>query len=532
MSKHESYSDDGRYVSVPAARPLNRPAVPGRPWTPYPRAVAGIETCAGCSQLGTDVQPVTALSRLVSERPWWFWLAIGGGIGLVAGIAHRTGILANPGASSLSQLNQQAAAIAVQAGIPTILWGAPGIGKTSWLEALGETMDAEVFTVIGSTKDPADIGGMMTMQGELIPPIWAAKIRQRSLDGLQSVLFLDEFSSMMPIVHAAMLRVVKDKIAGDCNFDPAIDDQGNPTRYRGHAVHVVCAANPSNQGARAMDLPPPAANRMLHIDWVQPDVLTYGLGLILGWPKPKLQSLPDNWRESKEAFSAKTDIAAFVKNTGQSSLFKYPEGDTADQTGRAWPSPRSWHMATDVLGAARTCGVSEEVEEILLAGSVGTAISSLLKVFLAERNLPSPEDILNDPTSWVPEEGRTDLLWRVLGSVISAVESKPTLQRWNAAWYFMGHQIRHDDTTQHLLKPWIHELMALAKEKKDAKGKVIRPIPEGLAPPAGRNNLSPPESEFELFYPLLVDAKILDPIQVERDKMRKSRVRIATGKKP
>lgn len=532
MSKRDPYSDDGRYVSVPKTSPLDRAAVSGRPWTPHPGPVAGIETCAGCSQLGlgTAAPTAAAASQFVSERPWWFWLAIGSGIGLVAGIVHRAGILENPEAQSLSQLNQKAAAIAVQAGVPTILWGAPGVGKTSWLEALGETMDAEVFTVIGSTKDPADIGGMMTMEGNLIPPIWAAKIRQRSLDGLQSVLFLDEFSSMMPIVHAAMLRVVKDKIAGDCNFDPAIDDHGNPTRYRGHAVHVVCAANPSKQGAQAIDLPPPAANRMLHIDWVQPDVLTYGLGLILGWPKPRLQALPEDWRESREAFSAKNDIATFVKNTGKSSLFKYPEGDTADQTGRAWPSPRSWQMATEALGAARACGASVEVQEILLSGCVGGEISSLLKVFLSERDLPNPEDLLNDPTSWVPKEGRTDLLWRVLGSVISAVEDKPTLKRWNAAWYFLGHQIRHDDTTQHIIKPWIHELVAIAMEKKDASGRVIRPVPEELATPEGKPALGPPKSEFKLIFPLLREAKVtsVDPIASDREK---SRV-VMKGRKP
>jgi MoxR-like ATPase len=469
----------------------------------------------------------------VSERPWWFWLAIGGGIGLVASIVHRSGILANPGAQSLSQVNQQAAAIAVQACIPTILWGAPGVGKTSWLEALGETMDAEVFTVIGSTKDPADISGMMTMEGDLIPPIWAAKIRQRSLDGLKSVLFLDEFSSMMPIVHAAMLRVVKDKIAGDCNFDPAIDDHGNPTRYRGHAVHVVCAANPSKQGAQAIDLPPPAANRMLHLDWVQPDILTYGLGLILGWPTPRLQPLPEDWREFREAFSAKNDIATFVKNTGKSSLFKYPEGDTADQTGRAWPSPRSWQMATEALGAARACGASEEVQEILLAGCVGGEISSLLKVFLTEQDLPNPEDILNDPTSWVPKEGRTDLLWRVLSSVVSAVNEKPTLKRWNAAWQFLGNQIRHDETTQHLIKPWIHELAEIAQPRTDASGKVIRPVPDELAPPAGRPWLGPPKSEFKLIFPLLREAKIInDPIASSHEKSRVVIKGAMKGKKP
>ena len=515
MNKHP-FDDDGRYVQVSQ----NPTAEPVQQWVPVPRTVhgLGIEHCAGCSQLGVEITPQpTTPTPIGSDRPWWFWPTVGVGVGLAIGFVYRSGILQNPGKPSLSQLNQQAAAIAVQAGIPTILWGAPGIGKTSWLEALGETMDAEVFTVIGSTRDPADIGGMMRPDGSLIPPVWAAKIRQRSLAGLQSVLFLDEFSSMMPIVHAAMLRVVKDKIAGDCNFDPILDDHGNPTAFRGHAVHVVCAANPSGQGAQAIDLPPPAANRMLHIDWTQPDVITYGLGLILGWPRPMLLPLPDDWRESMAFVSAKADIATFVKIRGESALFSYPEGGDATQTGRAWPSPRSWQMATEALGAARAAGTSEEVQELVVAGCIGSIMTSLMMTFLRERDLPNPEDIIADPKSWLPPSDRADLLWDVVQSVISAVAARPTRDRWNAVWYFMGNMLRNDSTIGHLLKPHVHELVKLSPLNAE-KSTSEKPIYEW----------NPPLEEFKLFYPILMEAKILDPVKVHSEG---SRVRIG-GKKP
>jgi len=227
---------------------------------------SNIEDCGcGCQNPGLSNVPQAGQEN-GQERPWWFWLAVGAGVGGFLYLAKR-GMSRNPEDPSDVEASQQAAAIAVQAGLPTILWGEPGIGKTSWLEALGRVMDAKVFTVIGSTKDPADIGGMMDREGRLIAPRWAQEIAERSINGERSVLFLDEFSSMSPLVHAAMLRVVNEKVAGDLNFDPKrypkyypgpADPRtgkrrkvkaslvGKATPFSGQAVHVVCAANRSD----------------------------------------------------------------------------------------------------------------------------------------------------------------------------------------------------------------------------------------------------------------------------------------------
>jgi hypothetical protein len=520
MKNKDIYSEDGRYVQVSPDPVFSVPPI--QRWVPATGRSGGfgIETCSGCSQLGTEAQSTTIVAQASagSERPWWFWLAIGGGVGLVVGLVHRSGILSNPGQMTPSQLNQQAAAIAVQSGIPTILWGAPGIGKTAWLEALGETMNAEVFTVIGSTREPADISGMMAKDGTLVPPIWAQHIRRRSIDGEKSVLFLDEFSSMAPMVHAAMLRVVKDKIAGDCNFDPEIDDQGNPTRYRGHAVHVICAANPAGQGARAIDLPPPAANRMLHIDWVQPDVIMYGIGLVLGWPKPSLAFLPDDWKDSKKAWTAKEDIASFVRNKGESTLLSYPTEDRS-QAGRSWPSPRSWQMATEALGAARACGASEEVQEALVKGCVGSAMTDALKVYLRERNYPDPELILADPNFWMPPDNRADLIFDVMQSIKQAIIANPTPERWSNAFKFMANVIRKHDNWAHYFKPHVHDLVDMTPDPKDKDflsrgGDPRTTIPE-------LRGLRLPKEEFKTFYPLLQGADIInvDPIKKHETKV-------------
>lgn len=388
----------------------------------------GIENCG----IGCQIKSLGNVQ--LAGRPWWHWLAIGAGIGGALYMMKRSGLIGNPAEMTDEEAIQQAAALAVQAQIPVILWGPPGIGKTSWLEALGKAMGAEVFTVIGSTKDPADIGGVMTTTGRLIPPAWASDILERSKKGLKSVLFLDEFSSMTPLVQAAMLRVVRDKVAGETNFDPT-----------GKYVHVVCAANKPEQGAGSIDLPPPAANRLIHLDWPTPNPLTWGLGIITGkWPVPKLDVLGEGWKKSSAMRRAKDDIISFVEKRRE-FMMRMPVTEKA--AGEAWPSPRSWEMAAEALGAAYYVGNYNPKEKTwdnalvqykLVAGAVGDDVAGEFFIYRnKKRDLPSPEKILKDPTGWVPPEDRGDVVFAVANSVVRAVREKPTEKRFVAAIEFI-----------------------------------------------------------------------------------------------
>lgn len=449
-----NHGDDGRYVIT----------APGL--TPAGVAPLGIERCAGCSSVGTDdqvAQPAPAqivASSVTNEKPWWFWPAIGVGVGAAAYLFLRHGgILSNPGQKSEMQITQEAAALAVQAGLPVVLWGSPGIGKTSWLEALGSLIidrkgrPSKVFTVIGSTKDPTDIAGMPMASGDLRSPSWALEIRDRSLAGLHSVLFLDEFSSMAPTVHAALLRVVREKVAGECDLDPI----NGP--LKGQAVHVVCAANPRGEGAAAIDLPPPAANRMIHIDWQTPGPIAYGLGLVLGWPTPRLLALPDDWRDTRDANTARAQITGFVQRRS-GLLFDFPDKDKK-KSGRAWPSPRSWELAADALGAARAAGASRDVQALLVRGSVGDSAGGEFLNWLDDMQLPDPEDILRDPTSWNPPEDRPDVLWAVANSISFSVMAKKTPERIMQAWDFIKHITDTDPNLAHALVPLTGDLAEL-----------------------------------------------------------------------
>ena len=54
----------------------------------------------------------------------------------------------------------EALAVAVAAGVPVLLWGSPGTGKTSAVISLGDALEWPVETVIGSIREPSDFAGL------------------------------------------------------------------------------------------------------------------------------------------------------------------------------------------------------------------------------------------------------------------------------------------------------------------------------------------------------------------------------------
>ena len=68
-----------------------------------------------------------------------------------------------------------------------------------------------------------------------------------------------------------------------------------------------------------------------------------------------------------------------------------------------------------------------------MAGCVGEGPALEWLAFLGDLDLPDPEALLADPTSFVlPDRG--DLALAVLSAVSAAVAAHATVERWEAAW--------------------------------------------------------------------------------------------------
>ena len=312
------------------------------------------------------------------------------------------------------ELASRALAIAVVARKPVLLWGGPGTGKSAVIRLLGETLELPVVTVIASLREPADFAGLPVVTDDgsirLAEPSWASYLVGQG----RGILFLDEITTAPPAVQAALLRVVLERVVGDVELPDA--------------VSVVAAANPPEQAAGGWDLSPPLANRFCHLEWPV-DQDRFVEALTSGWPSPEI-GINDPALEEEASIRVRAALAGFLRSR-PSLVYAMPQD--VSSTGHAWPSPRSWDMAAELWAFAEAAQASEDVILTLISGSVGPGAARELLVWRKEADLPDPEAVLADPSTFrLPERG--DRQFAVLGSLAAAVRANPTKERWEAAF--------------------------------------------------------------------------------------------------
>ena len=100
-------------------------------------------------------------------------------------------------------------------------------------------------------------------------------------------------------------------------------------------------------------------------------------------------------------------------------------------------NPRTWECATRLLATAMATG-RDDAKLPLMAACIGEPIAEQFVVWLANADLPEPEDVLADPSAWQPDATRPDMAFAVLTAVTNAVVSEPERKdygkRWIAAW--------------------------------------------------------------------------------------------------
>jgi hypothetical protein len=314
--------------------------------------------------------------------------------------------------------------ITYRSGVPTLLWGPPGVGKTATIRAFGARMGVPVVEVITSIREPSDFLGLpVVVDGgvKYVPPSWTEELSEGG------ILFFDEISTAPPAVQAALLRVILERRVGEHQLPDT--------------VWVASAANPPDQAAGGWDLAPPLANRFIHLQW-RHDAMRWA------------EDFPSYFATSAQANTgkvirpglneaawaqARSLVAAFIR-VRPHLLFQMPHD--AEQSGRAWPSPRTWDFASRVLAVTLedTNGqvkpaVVDAAEAII--GCVGEGPGGEFIAWAKTADLPDPEELLANPAQFkLPERG--DLAYAVLAAVATAVVSKCTTERWAAAWDIMA----------------------------------------------------------------------------------------------
>lgn len=299
-----------------------------------------------------------------------------------------------------------------RARVSSLLWSEPGKGKTSLVTALANADKVPLQVLIGSQREPADVGGWPWMNpdtGVLTKsvPDWADPLLAEG----GGYLLLDELTTAPPAVQAAMLTVALERIAG-------------PKRLP-EAVRIVAAANPPDCAAGGVDLTAPMANRFLHIDF-EPSTDEWLTGMRGGFVTPASRAVSADPARIAEEVGL---VAAFIESRPD-LLHRFPENEA--DAGRAWPSRRSWAATAKVLAYLRPD--DDAAQHTTVFGLVGTGAGSEYVEWRAKLDLPPVLDVLADPAVMDWAGARPDQVWAVLSAVTAWAAGQGSQSAWTEAW--------------------------------------------------------------------------------------------------
>ena len=343
--------------------------------------------------------------------------------------------------------NCHAVAVVVMTRIPLIMWGDPGQGKSTFIEAIGEAYNFHTESIFASNSEPSDFAGMpvvnpITGEVNLSAAPWARRLVAAAAAGETAggIAFYDEVNTAPPATQAVLLRPILTGWVGDLKLP-----EGTIT---------IAAANPTAIAADGWDLAPPLANRFVHLEWkLTIDVIQEGFAG--RWPQIEFPVF-DTERYHVTFRETMITFAAFLTRMPNLVTAMPNPQHNAAESGYAFPTPRSWEMAGKVYAMAKSVGASDSVTALVVNGCIGSAAGTQLLTYMKELDLPDPEDLLINPEGWTLPTGRGDKVYAVMASTLSAVERNITPDRWHAYGKLLSMVARknHADIAFPFAKQW------------------------------------------------------------------------------
>ena len=270
----------------------------------------------------------------------------------------------------------------VKAQIPTFIWGAPGIGKSSIVKQVAKANGYDFIDLRLALMDPTDLKGIPFYDKEEHQALWAPpSFLPKSGSG---ILFLDELNSAPPDVQASAYQLILDRKVGEYTL---------PDGWA-----IVAAGNREGDRGVTYRMPSPLANRFVHLE---------------------LEINVDDWREW--AFSAVLDerVIAYIGYKSE-DLFSF---DPALNE-KSFATPRSWEFVSALL--------QSEMDSKLLLETISGAIGknravTFLSFAKVMHKLPDIEAILSSGEGPYPEE--IDVLHALATGLVMAIRQNHSRER-------------------------------------------------------------------------------------------------------
>ena len=298
-------------------------------------------------------------------------------------------------------------------GLPLLLTGPPGVGKTRTVQKVAKESALLCHTFATDSLELDDLGGILVMKDGSLQRLSDNEEVQCIIAAQEGVLFVDELNANQGIA-AAINRLV---------YEGEFCRKVLPPRVR-----ILAAMNPPELSAGGSTLAASTSNRMCQVA-VKGHSLDEWSSYLDGVPSRQEglgdleKVLHENWEGAKN--KARMQVRATL-SSNSGLLNSIPE-----DTSQPWPSERSWLMATNAL--ATTYALDSvlqnpaQVAATLVAGCVGREASEKWLLCAESGELPSLDEVLEG--SWSPVGKRLDVIYAVVCSLVNVVNGAKNLRQ-------------------------------------------------------------------------------------------------------
>ena len=266
--------------------------------------------------------------------------------------------------------------------VPTFLWGAPGIGKSSIVKQIASSQGIGFIDLRLALMDPTDLKGIPFYDKESHSALWAPPAFLPR-DG-KGILFLDELNSAPPSVQASAYQLILDRQVGEYSL---------PDGWA-----IVSAGNRESDRGVTYRMPSPLANRFVHFD-MEVDVGDWRFWAYEKELDERIIAYISYKNEHLFTFDAKSDVKSFA-------------------------TPRSWEYVNSVLKSK----ISDKLLLDTISGAIGREVAvGFLSFCKVMSRLPDIKDILESGEGKQSDE--VDVLYALSTGLVSGILKENTPQR-------------------------------------------------------------------------------------------------------
>jgi len=258
--------------------------------------------------------------------------------------------------------------------IPTFIWGAPGVGKSSIVKQIAKDKDVGFIDLRLALMDPTDLKGIPFYDAKQHSALWAPPaFLPREGEG---ILFLDELNSAAPSVQASAYQLILDRQVGEYKL---------PDGWS-----IVAAGNRESDRGVTYKMPAPLANRFVHFE---------------------LEVSVEDWKIWAYENEICESIIGYISYK-EEHLFTFD----ATSNEKSFATPRSWEYVDKILKA----DIDKDLMLESISGAVGREVAvGFLSFFKVMYKLPDLKQIVEIGEGEYSDE--VDVLYALSSALVSSV---------------------------------------------------------------------------------------------------------------